>query len=200
MGDVERCTGDTGYRRLLRPQEALRRAFEYVRSVCGVYLVITWGVACSGRPPTPPANPPPKSTTQSTADASDVVPLCPEPPDRLSMQTCHEPQKIPNKRALLVGINNYQYEDIPDLQGTHNDVAAMHDVLCATLRLRSVQRQVAHRRQRNARSYYCRHSLTLDCARDVGHCSCALLQRTWLADARRLARGSRRLGRDVGTP
>lgn len=93
-------------------------------------------LGCAGS--TPAGNPPPTpSTTLSTVTgysssdgaSSDAVPLCPSPGDTAFDADVPRATEDPNKRALLVGINDYKYDDIPDLKGTHNDVAAMHDVL-----------------------------------------------------------------------
>jgi hypothetical protein len=36
---------------------------------------------------------------------------------------------LAERRAILIGVSNYQQEAIPDLRGPHNDVTLMHDVL-----------------------------------------------------------------------
>lgn len=66
-------------------------------------------VAIMGCTPTPPPPPDPQTTSSLTPLRDDVV---------------------ARRRALLVGINDYKYDDdISDLGGTANDVEAMRDVL-----------------------------------------------------------------------
>lgn len=107
---------------------------EFARCVClgGVLgLLALPELGCRGS--TPPGNPPPTPPTSlSTApgdSASDVMPLCPSAEGTAFEADVPRATEDPNKRALLIGINDYEYDDIPDLKGTHNDVAAMHDVL-----------------------------------------------------------------------
>lgn len=94
-------------------------------------LFLLPGLGCVGSTHT--GNPPPTpSTTTSDVAAgtqSDIVPLCPSSAAAKDETDAPRATEDPNKRALLIGINDYRYDDIPDLQGTHNDVAAMHDIL-----------------------------------------------------------------------
>lgn len=119
MGDSEHCIPGAGCHASLG-----RRSGRRPVKPRWLPFALAAVVACSARPPGMPDNPPPKPTADM-----DVLPLCPEShPSDLGADTPRAAED-PHKRALLIGINDYQYDDIPDLGGTLNDVAAMRDVL-----------------------------------------------------------------------